>query len=132
MEIIVYIIILLILIFWIYIIFIYNKPRKLTSKKIKDFQKKLKQIEVNISSKEKIIDYDKLYHKILLEAWYVWDFWSILKQKPIIIDDLNKIWELHKIRNKLVHDFFDFDENFLLNKQKVFLLEIKKLLDKLK
>ncbi|MBW7954994.1 hypothetical protein H3C61_04245 [Candidatus Gracilibacteria bacterium] len=132
MEIIVYIIILLILIFGIYIIFIYNKPRKLTSKKIKDFQKKLKQIEVNISSKEKIIDYDKLYHKILLEAGYVGDFGSILKQKPIIIDDLNKIWELHKIRNKLVHDFFDFDENFLLNKQKVFLLEIKKLLDKLK
>lgn len=132
MEIIIYFIILFVLIFWIYIIFFYNRPKKLTSEKIKYFEGKLKIIDKSKSSKEIIIDADKLYHKILLEVWYVWDFWSILKQKPIIIDDLNKIWELHKIRNKLVHDFFDFDENFLLNKQKVFLLEIKKLLDKLK
>lgn len=132
MEIIIYCIILLVLIFWIYIVFFYKKSKKLTDAKVKYFEEKLKLIEKNISSKEKIIDFDKLYHKILQEIWYSWDFWNILKLKPREINDLDMIWELHKLRNKLVHDFTNFDEVFLLNKQKIFLNEIKKLLDKLK
>lgn len=129
---IIYILIIIFLLVAIYFAFIWWKKRKkLSPEKIKDFQKKLKQIGANISSKEKIIDADKLYHKILLEAWYLWDFWSILKQKPLIIDDLNKIWELHKIRNKLVHDFDNYAENILKEKSKEFVKEIEKLLKKL-
>lgn len=117
----------------IYFAFIWwKKWKKLSPEKIKDFQKKLKQISSNISFKEKIIDSDKLYHKILQEAWYNWDFWEILKQKPIIIWDLDKIWELHKIRNKLVHDFDQFDERVLLTKSKEFTWEVDRLINRLK
>lgn len=130
---IIYIFIIIFLLIAIYFAFIWwKKWKKLSKEKIKYFQKKLKQIGANISSKEKIIDSDKLYHKILQEAWYNWDFWEILKQKPIIIWDLDKIWELHKIRNKLVHDFDQFDERLLLTKSNEFVKEIEKLLNKLK
>lgn len=131
MKYIILIIILLIIISLYFAFFYGKKTRKLSPEKIQDFQKKLKIISSHISSKEKIIDSDKLYHKILLEAWYLWDFWSILKQKPLIIDDLNKVWELHKIRNKLVHDFDNYAENILREKSKEFSREIEKLLKKL-
>lgn len=128
---IIYILIIIFLLVAIYFAFIWwKKWKKLSKEKIKDFQKKLKQIGVNISSKEKIIDADKLYHKILLEAWYNWDFWSILKQKPIIIWDLDKVWELHKVRNKLVHDFDYHDESFLQEISQSYYKEIEKLLKK--
>lgn len=130
---IIYFFIICFLLLAIYFAFIWwKKWKKLSKEKIKDFEKKLKQINTNISSKEKIIDSDKLYHKILQEAWYSWDFWEILKQKPLIINDLDKIWELHKIRNKLVHDFDQFDERVLLTKSNEFVKEIEKLLNKLK
>ena len=129
---IIYTFIIILLLVAIYFAFIWwKKWKKLSKEKIKDFQKKLKQIGANISSKEKIIDSDKLYHKILLEAWYNWDFWTILKQKPIIINDLNLIWELHKVRNKLVHDFDNFSESILQEKAKKFSKEIEILLKKL-
>ncbi len=124
-------IIILLIIISLYFAFFWKKYKKLSPEKIKDFQKKLKTISSHISSKEKIIDSDKLYHKILLEVWYVWDFWTILKQKPLVIDDLNKIWELHKIRNKLVHDFDNYAETLLREKSKEFSREIEKLLKKL-
>lgn len=133
MEYFVFLIILLLILWIIYIAFFKLKNRKkLWEAKIKDFRKKLKQIQSSISSKEKLIDSDKLYHKILLELWYNGDFWEILKQKPIIIWDLDKIWELHKIRNKLVHDFDNYDEVFLKGKSKEFLSEVEKLLKDLK
>ena len=75
--------------------------------------KLFKWISKKISSKEKIIDYDKLYHKILIEMWYNWTFWDILKLEPNEIWNINKVWELHKLRNKLVHDFDLIDEKVL-------------------
>lgn len=129
---IIYIFIIIFLLVAIYFAFIWwKKWKKLSKEKIKDFEKKLKQINANISPKEKIIDSDKLYHKILQEVWYNWDFWEILKQKPIIIWDLDKIWELHKVRNKLVHDFDNHAETFLRDKSKEYFKEIEKLLKKL-
>lgn len=126
--------VIILLIFWIFFLaFLKLRNRKnLWVEKIKYFQKKLKQISAHISSKEKLIDADKLYHKILLELWYTGDFWEILKQKPIIIWDLDKIWDLHKIRNKLVHDFDNYDEVFLKGKSKDYIGEVEKLLKDLR
>jgi hypothetical protein len=70
----------------------------------------------NTDAKALIIDLDKLYHKILLGIGHEGDFGSILKSEPREIGDIGKIWELHKIRNKLVHDFSTFDEVFLKKK----------------
>jgi len=129
----IYIFIIVFLLIAIYFAFFYSqKGKKLDDKKLKNFQKKLKQISLNTSSKEIIIYADKLYHKILEEIWYSWDFWEILKQNPPIITNLDKIWELHKIRNKLVHDFYNYDERFLLTKWNEFLKELEKILHKLK
>lgn len=132
MEYIIFIVILLVILAVLYFAFFKLKNKnKFSAEKIKDFQKKLKQIGSNISSKEKIIDADKLYHKILQETWYIGDFWSILKQKPMIICDLDKIWELHKVRNKLVHDFDNYTETFLRDTSKEYIIQIEKLLKKI-
>jgi len=110
------VIFLFIIIIWIYLIFKYGSKNKLSKEDKKYFFKVFKKIKSNISLKEIIVDYDKLYHKILLGLWYKWTFWEILKLKPKEIRDINKIWELHKLRNKLVHDFDLMSESMLKKK----------------
>lgn len=98
--IIVFAVLLVFKIFW-------KKKTKIQACDIHDFDCIRKNIHSKkISDKEKIIDYDKLYHKILLKAWYKWAFWDILKSHPKEIKNLNKIWELHKVRNYLVHEIW--------------------------
>lgn len=92
------------LVFWISIILKFSKKKKLSEADKKELKNIFKNMKVNKSDKEKLIDYDKLYHKILQRFWYNWTFWEILKTKPNEIWNLNRVWELHKLRNKLVHD----------------------------
>lgn len=119
----------LILLLWIYFLFFYNSKKKLTKKEITYYKTLSKEVSIkSISNKEKIITFDKIYHDILKKSGYKWTFWEILKKKPIIIQDLNSIWELHKLRNKLVHEV-EFNEEKLLEKQvKNYFNEIEKLL----
>jgi hypothetical protein len=101
-----------IIIIWAFIIIFaaiclvfYKRKPKIQAYDLKDFNCVRKNIHARkISDKEKIIDYDKLYHKILLKAGHTGNFWDILKRKPHEIWNINKIWALHKIRNKLVHE----------------------------
>lgn len=121
--------IILLFIFAIYFAFFYfKKNKKLSRGQILEFQKILKKVLSNISTKEKIIDLDKLYHKILMSYWYKWSFWEILKQNPNIINDINSIWELHKLRNKLAHDFDLIEEKILIQKVKDYTKEVEKLI----
>ncbi len=120
---------------WITLIFYFkNKYKKsLNSSRIDFFMKKIKLIShPSFSWKEKILEYDKFYHAILKEAWYNWTFWDILKSKPQEITDINHIWELHKIRNKLAHDIADISENILNKKAMEFEKEVIVLLNKFK
>ena len=117
---------------WIFLIFKFSKKSsKISSQKKAYFNKILKRTIVNKSHKEQIIDLDKLLHKILQEIWYVWTFWEILKQKPKEVINLNRIWEYHKLRNKLVHDFDLMTENILKKKALEYQKEIKKVLSKI-
>ncbi len=117
--------------FFIYISFFYfRSKKKLSSQDIENFQKRIQIISKESSYKTQILDYDVVYHKILLKLWYGGTFWEILKQKPIVIDDINVIWELHKLRNRLAHEFDNFDEKMLLIKSKQFYKEIQQLLKK--
>jgi hypothetical protein len=50
--------------------------------------------------------------------------------KPEQISDIQKIWELHKLRNKLVHDFDNHEVVYLRKKSKEFQAEWNKLLSK--
>ncbi len=122
------IIFIIIFIIWLFILFKFKKRYKISPIKKTFFNKQLKTI-INLNSyKEQIIDIDKLYHKILLELWYKWTFWEILKQKPNQISDIKQIWDFHKFRNKLVHDF-DFNSEKLLKEiANKYIIEVKKLL----
>jgi len=51
-----------------------------------------------------------------------------LKQKPSEIRDINNIWELHKLRNKLVHDFDLLSDGVLRKKSQNYEKEINVLL----
>ncbi len=99
--------------------------KKKIPKQRKAYLNKLfKDISIKNSSKEKIIDYDKLYHKILIEMWYEWNFWDILNLEPNEVWNINKVWELHKLRNKLVHDFDLIDEKVLQKAENEYFKEI--------
>ena len=103
--------------------------KKLNQEQIKSLKKLLKNIELNIdSTQHQILEIDKLYHKVLREAWYNWTFWEILKLNPKEITDINLIWELHKIRNKIAHDFDLMDQKTLLVKAKTYKKEVEKLI----
>lgn len=115
----------------IFFAFFYYKPKKLSSQKIAQFRQFQRKISSFDSFKEQILDYDKLYHKMLMAYWYHGTFWDILKQKPRIILNLNKIWELHKLRNKLAHDFDHIDEKILQQKSKEYFDEISILIKKI-
>ena len=62
---------------WLFIIFKFSKKRKIDLKEKEKILKNFNNIKKLSSNKEKIIDYDKLYHKILLDLWYSWSFWEI-------------------------------------------------------
>ena len=107
----------LIIFFWIFLILKFKKKKyKISANKISFFNTQLKRLIANWNYKEQLIDMDKLYHKILLEWWYKWTFWEILKSEPSEIWNINTIWELHKLRNKLVHDFDILSESLLKKK----------------
>lgn len=120
----------IIVLVWLFLIFKFKKRYKISQQKKIFFTKQLKNIIWLNSYKEQLVDMDKLYHKILLEAWYKWTFWEILKQEPREVSNLNKIWELHKFRNKLVHDFDYSSEKILKENSINYITEIKKLLNK--
>lgn len=102
--------------FCLFLLIKFSKKKKLDSNIKVIFKNNFLNIKKSNSYKEKIIDFDKLYHKVLLELWYKGTFWDILKSSPKIINNLNLVWELHKLRNKLVHDFNNFEE-WILNKK---------------
>jgi len=113
------------------LLFIFRaKKKKLTASQRKYIIKIFNNIKKIKSKKEMLIDFDKLYHKILLDLWYKWTFWDILKKEPKEIINLNKIWELHKLRNNLVHQFNNEKEDFLEKKSKEYIKEINLILKK--
>lgn len=119
----------LVFIIWLFFIFDVGKiikRRKLDITKSTRLIQQYNRIKNSAdSTKEQIIDYDKLYHKALKDLWYVGNFWDILKLKPKEIQDINKIWELHKLRNKLVHDFDLLEETILREKSIEYKKEVR-------
>lgn len=117
-------------IFAVFVLFRYRKWWKKIDKIVKDkYIKKIRYIKSNISAKERIIDFDKFYHMFLKEISYEGSFWEILKKNPSEIWDIDKIWELHKLRNKLVHDFDEHTKSFLIKKAWEYEKEANKLLN---
>jgi hypothetical protein len=133
MEFLIIFLIILIIWIWIYFSFFYKKKAWFTEDQIKSFNKKIKLIKSpSYSEREKIMELDKLYHYILRQAWYTGSFWEILKQEPVCIEDLNEIWRLHKVRNKLAHDFEEFELIKLKKDSRKYLNQIENLIKTLK
>ena len=129
MEYLIGIILILIIWIWVYFAFFYKKKAWFSQDQIKNFNKKMKLISSpSYSEREKIMELDKLYHYILKQAWYEGSFWEILKQNPICIEDINEVWRLHKIRNKLAHDFEEFEIVKLKKEVKKYNNEVKLLI----
>jgi len=129
----IYILLMFILVFWIYFSFFFKRKTWISESKKEYFYSKISDIEdYSSSDKEKILEFDKLYHHILKEFWYNWSFWEILKRNPKEILDINLIWRLHKIRNKLAHEFDTFSESDLSKDAKLFQKEVEKLLQNTK
>lgn len=126
-----FLVIIILLVLWVFfLVFFLWKKKKLWEGRRKYFLQILSKVKKNSSSKSKIIDYDKLYHNILKDIWYKWTFWEILKSNPKVIININKIWELHKLRNKLVHEF---DEHESLDSKAIeYEKEIKNLFNDVK
>lgn len=99
-------------IYWGFSIIAKYSKESLSKEDRKELKKNFTEAKKIKSEREKMIFYDKIMHNILLKLWYKWTFWEILKQKPIQVENLNKVWELHKIRNKLVHELDFKVENF--------------------
>ena len=77
--------------------------RSITKKECNEFVCYIEKAEKE-DSVEQIIEYDKIYHHILKSLGYRWSFWEILKRNPKEIKNINDVWEVHKLRNRLVHD----------------------------
>ncbi len=117
-----------IIIYWLTVIFQFSKKRKLDNGKILFYKKLIKKTSSLNSDKEQIVEYDKIFHNILKDLWYEWTFWEILKIYPNEIDNIEKVWELHKLRNKLVHDFDLISPQILKKKSSEYRKEINKFL----
>lgn len=122
----------IITLFWLYLGFFYKKRVKKIEKWRFDYLKK--RIKIASSSdnsfSEQIIQIDKIYHSILKEIWYSWTFWEILKQKPAFIDDIDRVWKLHKLRNKLAHDLDTVPQTILRKSSQEYKNEVNSLIDK--
>lgn len=120
-----------IFVYAIWVVIAYSRHKKLSSKQKKYFEKLLWEISKEKSPQHQIINYDKLYHKILLGLWYQWSFWEILKSVPNEISDIETIWNIHKLRNKIVHEFHASSDSDLKAQAKKYHKNISSLLKKI-
>lgn len=111
---------------WIAIIS-FNTKKWINPKKKIYFKTKISEIR-NESNEKRIIQYDTILHKIMIESGYKWNLWEILKSKPKILSyHLQEIWEMHKIRNKLAHEIdYRIDWNKKADRFEEILLDILK------
>jgi hypothetical protein len=52
--------------------------------------------------------------------------------EPNEVSNINIVWEIHKLRNNLVHDFDNHDEKYLRTKSIVYKKELERLLQNTK
>ncbi len=72
--------------------------------------------------------YDMIMHHILKDYGYSGNVGDQLKAKPRMIHNLDAIWSLHKLRNKLAHSMDIISVDLLEKKAQEFEKEVLKLL----
>lgn len=118
----------IILLVWVFFTFGFGTKKQLKKDKKSYYQKEIQKASTLPSPTERIMRYDMIMHHILKDYGYSWTVGDQLKAKPRVISDLNAIWSLHKLRNKLAHSMETVSEGLLERKADEFEKEVLRLL----
>ncbi|MDP2104035.1 MAG: hypothetical protein Q8K26_03880, partial [Candidatus Gracilibacteria bacterium] len=98
-------ILVIIILFGVFMTFFWGgKKKQLSASRKEYYTKEIQKVRGLPSASERIMKYDNILHHILKEYGYQGTLGDQLKAKPLIIDNLDTIWDLHKLRNRLAHD----------------------------
>lgn len=61
------------------------------------------------------MQYDKILSHILREYGYEWNVGDQLKARPKVIINIDEVWRLHKLRNRLAHELTEISSSTLKN-----------------
>jgi len=121
-------IVILILLIGVFLTFRFSEVKHLKKDKKSYYEKEIQKVSDLLSPSEKIMRYDMIMHHILKDYSYSGTVGDQLKAKPRMMNNLNVIWSLHKLRNKLAHDMEPISADLLEEKAREFEKEILKLL----
>ena len=121
-------IIVIILLVGVFLTFWFTPKKQLKKDKKNYYQKEIQKASTLPSPTERIIRYDMIMHHILKDYGYSGTVGDQLKAKPRVIKDINAIWSLHKLRNKLAHSLETVSEGLLERKADEYEKELLKLL----
>lgn len=121
-------IIILILLVGVFVTFRFSGKKNLSKSQKTYYKQEIQKTSTLPSLQEQILQYDKILNHILKDYGYNGTVGDQLKAKPRIINNLNTIWSLHKLRNKLAHDMEPVSVDLLDKKAQEFEKEILRLL----
>ncbi|MDD2917173.1 MAG: hypothetical protein PHH70_04990 [Candidatus Gracilibacteria bacterium] len=112
----------------VFLTFGFPAKKKLKEDKKSYYMREIQKASVLTSPTERIMRYDMIMHHILKEYGYSGTVGDQLKAQPGVIKDIDAIWSLHKLRNKLAHSMETVSEGLLESKAHEFEKEILRLL----
>ncbi|MDD5377281.1 MAG: hypothetical protein PHH16_04150 [Candidatus Gracilibacteria bacterium] len=121
-------IIITILLVGVFLIFRFSSKKQLKKDKKSYYEKEVRKVSNLPSPTERIMRYDMIMHHILKDYGYSGTVGDQLKAKPRMIHNLDAIWNLHKLRNKLAHSMDTISEGLLERKAQEFEKEVLRLL----
>lgn len=121
-------IVIIILLVGVFLTFGFSGKKQLKKDKKAYYTKEIQKVSALTSPTERIMRYDMIMHHILKDYGYSGTVGDQLKAKPRVIRDLNAIWSLHKLRNKLAHSMETVSEGLLERKAEEFEKEVLRLL----
>lgn len=121
-------IILVILLVGVFLTFGFPAKKQLKKDKKSYYRKEIEKVSTLPSPTERIMRYDMIMHHILKDYGYSGNVGDQLKAEPRVIRNLNAIWSLHKLRNKLAHSMETVSEDLLERKADEFEKEVSGLL----
>lgn len=114
-------IIIVIILFGVIVTFVSSTTKKHLKKDKKSYyEKEIQKVSTLPSPTERIMRYDMIMHHILKDYGYSGTVGDQLKAKPRMMSNLNVIWSLHKLRNKLAHDMGTVSVDLLEKKAQEF------------
>jgi len=121
-------IIIITLLVGVILVVVFSKKKHLGESKKSYYRKEIQKVSTLPSPTERIMRYDMIMHHILSDYGYTGTVGDQLKAKPRIIRNLDTIWNLHKLRNKLAHDMETVSNGLLEKKAQEFEKEVLGLL----